>query len=185
MGSVSLHEGESEYSLPRNTTIRPAQERDLTGITQLALLQEEEFKRFDPLRHTLSETEMRQIYTNRLANSDPNMRYGIFVAEEQGKIVGYAFGRVPRERTSPYYALYQGIYIIPEARGNGISDSLTNKMVEFAAESGANALKAEAFIGSPGERYFSGRLKWRREPLSSSAFVRLVLDLPRSMVTSQ
>ena len=156
--------------------VRPADIKDLDVIVGLALSLESELAVNNLRRRTSLKEELRKLYEERLKNSNKDFNYGIFVAEKDGMIVGYAFGRAPTNMRAPFYALFQGIYVLPEARGKGVSDLLTEEMVIFARESGASSLKADVYSGSVGEAYFGRKLGWSRES-SSAEFVRLVSNL--------
>ena len=153
--------------------VRPASMEDLEAIVNLAIGLESDLAVNNSRRSVSSEEELRKLYEERLKNLNKDFNYGIFVAEKDGMIVGYAFGRAPTNMRAPFYALFQGIYVLPEARGKGVSDLLTEEMVIFARESGASSLKADVYSGSVGEAYFGRKLGWSRES-NSSGLVRLV-----------
>lgn len=52
------------------------------------------------------------------------VRFPWLVWEEQGRILGYAYGSAPFERTAYRWCAEDSVYLLPEAQGKGIGTSL-------------------------------------------------------------
>lgn len=133
-------------------SIRPANQQDLEKIIILAHKQETDLQKDDPTRVVPTMDELRTLYADRLSNDNKDFKYGIFVAEQNGAMVGYAIAKSPLHRESPYYVLFQGIYVEPMFRMHGIASKLSDQISKFASEMGASSIERFVKVGSGGEQ---------------------------------
>lgn len=78
--------------------------------------------------------------------------YPWFVCEEDGKLLGYAYGRRWRERAAYRYSTEAGVYLDPSAVGMGIGSALLDALLtelrarQFHSVIGGVALPNEASV---------------------------------------
>lgn len=169
---IEISNIEAHLSYP---SVRSATEADINAIVQFAYLQELEFKKHDPQRQMPSLGELKKRYAQRILNRVEGFCYGVFVAEENHELRGLVFGRVPVNRKI-CYALLQGIYVDPEARGKGVAELLAARMIQFAKQAGAVDIKGDVYTGSKGLAFFEGRRGWQRENINGN-LIRLRLPI--------
>ena len=64
------------------------------------------------------------------------------VWEEEGKILGYAYGSLPFERAAYSWCTEDSLYLLPEAKGRGIGKKLLNCLEKFLALQGYRKIYA-------------------------------------------
>ncbi len=65
-----------------------------------------------------------------------------FVAEAEGRVVGYAYAGPYRERAAYRFTLENSVYIAPEAQGRGIGSALLEALIEAATAGGYRLMVA-------------------------------------------
>jgi phosphinothricin acetyltransferase len=68
--------------------------------------------------------------------------YPYFVAEIDGRIVGYAYANAYRTRPAYRFTVEDSIYIAPEAQGKGVGRLLLARLVEACAAKGYRLMVA-------------------------------------------
>ena len=64
------------------------------------------------------------------------------VWEEDGKILGYAYGSAPFERAAFRWVSEDSVYLLPEARGRGIGKALLTSLEEILQKQGYRGIYA-------------------------------------------
>lgn len=121
--------------------IRPARESDLPRITEIyneAVLNG--VATFDTEPKTL---EDRKRWFQQFKG-----KYGLFVAESDGNIAGYA-GLFPFSERAAYDATVENsVYIWPEHQGRGVGRALMQKLVDHANANGVHTILAKISDGN-------------------------------------
>lgn len=68
--------------------------------------------------------------------------YPFLVAEQDGKIAGYAYASAFRMRAAYRYLVEDSIYLAPSARGRGIGRALLERLIQECAELGFRQMVA-------------------------------------------
>lgn len=63
-------------------------------------------------------------------------RYPYLVAEEEGRILGYAYASTYYDRTAYDWAVEMSVYLHPDARGKGLGTQLYDRLEHLLAEQG-------------------------------------------------
>lgn len=83
----------------------------------------------------------------------------IFIAEQDGKVVGYAFARIERhpERiftTLTEYVYVQDLVLLPDARGKGMGRKLLQEVEQYALDSGMRTILLTVLSKNPSAKKF-------------------------------
>jgi GNAT superfamily N-acetyltransferase len=78
----------------------------------------------------------------------------VFVAEEQGRIVGFAAAGPIRESLEAYDAELYTIYILKHAQGHGIGRSLLNVVIDSLAKRGHAGMLVWVLEQNPAVRFY-------------------------------
>jgi phosphinothricin acetyltransferase len=117
-------------------TVRAATEADIAAITAIyrpAVLSGTASFELDPP----DEAEM-----HRRFEAIVGAGYPYFVAEIDGRIVGYAYANAYRTRPAYRFTVEDSIYIAPEAQGKGVGRLLLARLVEACAAKGYRLMVA-------------------------------------------
>jgi phosphinothricin acetyltransferase len=68
--------------------------------------------------------------------------YPYLVADERGKVLGYAYAAPFRQRPAYRFTLEDSIYVAPEAKGRGIGRSLLARLIEESTSLGFRQMVA-------------------------------------------
>jgi phosphinothricin acetyltransferase len=68
--------------------------------------------------------------------------YPYFVAEIDGKVVGYAYANAYRPRPGYRFTVEDSVYIRPDAQGKGIGRALLNALIEASTKAGFRLMVA-------------------------------------------
>jgi L-amino acid N-acyltransferase YncA len=123
--------------------IRPATEGDLDRITEIyadAVLHGTATYELEPP----TRTEMGARFEALVEASFPYI-----VAENQGKLAGYAYAGPFRARPAYRFILEDSIYVAPEAKGNGVGRLLLQQLILEAESLGFRQMIAVIGDGSP------------------------------------
>jgi phosphinothricin acetyltransferase len=74
--------------------------------------------------------------------------YPYIVAEEAGRVIGYAYAAPFRPRPAYRFTLEDSIYIAPEAKGRGVGRALLTRLIEESAKLGFRQMVAVIGDGS-------------------------------------
>ncbi len=124
-------------------TIRDTTEADLTEITEIyadAVLHGTATYELEP--PTLA--EMTERYKSLRASS-----YPYFVAEENGRVLGYAYAGPFRARPAYRFIVEDSIYIAPESKGKGVGKALMLALIEACRADGYRQFVAVIGDGHP------------------------------------
>lgn len=117
-------------------TIRPATEADLPALLDIyndIILHTTAVYDYEP--HTL---EMRQIWYR----AKEEGRYPVFVAEEEGRTVGFSSFGPFRAWAAYQFTVENSIYVASDQRGKGVGKALLAPLITAARERGMHALIA-------------------------------------------
>jgi GNAT superfamily N-acetyltransferase len=78
--------------------------------------------------------------TRRWAAILSQAREPIFVAEEEGRVVGFASGGAERERNPDYQAEIYAVYLLPQAQGRGLGRALVGAVASALHAAGHRSL---------------------------------------------
>ncbi len=86
----------------------------------------------------------------------------VFIAEDRGKVVGYAFARIERhpERiftTITEYVYVQDLVLLPHARKKGIGKKLLQEVEKYAKGSGMRTILLTVLAKNPSAKKFYGK----------------------------
>ena len=124
-------------------TIRDTTEADLPAITEIytdAVLHGTATYELEP--PTLA--EMTERYKSLRENS-----YPYFVAEENGRVLGYAYAGPFRARPAYRFIVEDSIYIAPESKGKGVGKALMLALIEACRADGYRQFVAVIGDGHP------------------------------------
>jgi L-amino acid N-acyltransferase YncA len=123
--------------------IRPATEGDLDRITEIyadAVLHGTATYELEPP----TRTEMGARFEALVEASFPYI-----VAENQGKLAGYAYAGPFRARPAYRFILEDSIYVAPEAKGNGVGTLLLHRLISESKALGFRQMVAVIGDGTP------------------------------------
>jgi len=80
------------------------------------------------------------------------------VWEENGKILGYAYGSAPFERAAYQWCAESSIYLAPDVRGRGIGRKLNTALEELLAKQGYHKVYAIVTTANEGSVAFHEKL---------------------------
>ena len=83
------------------------------------------------------------------------------VWEEEGKILGYAYGNLPFGRAAYRWVASSSIYLAPDARGNGIGTRLYAALEKLLTAQGYRKTYAIITSDNPGSRRFHEKVGFR------------------------
>lgn len=125
--------------------IRPSSETDIPAITAIyrpAVLTGTASFEYEPP----DETEMTRRRASILAEGFPYL-----VAEENGRVMGYAYAGKYRPRAAYRYTVEDSIYVAPEAQGKGVGRLLLGQLIAECEKRGLRQMIAViGDIGSKG-----------------------------------
>ncbi len=145
--------------------IRAARLEDVKDVARLAQKLEEELRKGEA-RRKYTTKELERIYTERIITpTEPELdkKFGVFVAEDQEKIVGFVMGKIEMRDIPRKFSLLQGIYVISDYRRTDVAENLVHEFVRFSQTHGISEIHAEVIRESAGERFFSSRLHWTEQ----------------------
>lgn len=139
--------GDLEKEKMSNCIIRKAKETDFASLLDLSLLlTDKEFKEYDKTLKPewLSEEEGRQYLLEHI-NQENNCA---FVAELDGKLIGYLLGEIAPKDEYTYrkinsYAELIELFVLDEHRSNKVGSQLTNTFVNWCKEKSVEKIKVE------------------------------------------
>lgn len=111
--------------------IRPVEEKDTKDILEI-------YSPFILETVTTFETDVPTVDDFRKRIEETNKKYPWLVAEENGKVIGYAYGSDHRSRCSYQWSCESSVYLAPEARGIGLGRKLYEELFKI--------LKSQGFI---------------------------------------
>ncbi len=71
-----------------------------------------------------------------------SLKYPYWVAEEDGKVIGYCYAHNWKERMAYRYTLETTVYIAPDAKGKGLGERLMRKLISECHQKGYHSLIA-------------------------------------------
>ena len=142
-------------------TIRPFHPKDRTAIDELAIKLHAHFAQVDDAAESLPFTSSRdaQDYMQQMINDSENMNGAIYVAEENGEVVGFIQG-VIIDHQSGQDAVFDAVhaprkdgwigllYIKPEQRGSGIGRALLDEMKRYFQSKNCDTLRLKVLSGN-------------------------------------
>ncbi|WP_341225081.1 N-acetyltransferase family protein [uncultured Arcticibacterium sp.] len=87
--------------------------------------------------------------------------YPVFVAEDDGKVVGYATYGQFRARSGYKNSLEHGVYLYPDLQGKGFGKKLMNALIERAKKDGHHSMTAGIDTRNQGSINFHIRFGFR------------------------
>ena len=126
-----------------STRIRPANEADLDQITEIYA---------DAVTHGTATYELEPPTRAEMAARFAALcteQFPYFVAEDQGKLVGYAYAGPFRARPAYRFIVEDSIYVAPEAKGRGVGRLLLERLISEAQSLGFRQMIAVIGDGGP------------------------------------
>ena len=128
-------------------TIRPAFPADMPAVNEIR----NHYVRSSTAIYTEQESSLDE-RRQWLRDRDP-LLHPVIVAEEDGKIVGWASLSPYSEKCGYRSTVEVSVYVVPEYQGRGIGKALLTNLIERAADGGAHCLIARIDSeGSPSIR---------------------------------
>ncbi len=145
--------------------IRHFDEHDRPEIERLMDAFGDEIAAMDPLRRVIRAEEFGRFYVNRMLAEAADAKGLVLIAEEQGRIIGFAAGAVRDRRPEDVYQVVSfqdgeltELYVVPEARHRGIGTALVEACERWFRENGCGAVHIEVFAPNEGAIRFYERL---------------------------
>ena len=142
-------------------TIRPFHPKDRAAIDELAIKLHAYFAQVDDTAESLPFTSSRdaQDYMQRMINDSENMNGAMYVAEENGEVVGFiqgviidhqpgqdaVFDAVHTPRKDGWIGL---LYVEPEQRGSGVGRALLDEMKRYFQSKNCDTLRLKVLSGN-------------------------------------
>lgn len=142
-------------------TIRPFHPKDRAAIDKLAIKLHAYFAQVDNTAESLSFASPRDAhdYMQRMIDDSENMNGAIYVAEENGEVVGFiqgviidhqpgqdaVFDAVHAPRKDGWIGL---LYVEPEQRGSGIGRTLLDEMKRYFQSKNCDTLRLKVLSGN-------------------------------------
>ena len=92
---------------------------------------------------------------------DITRQFPWLIWEENGKILGYAYGSLPFGRAAYHWVAASSIYLAPQAQGKGIGRKLYNALEAILAEQGYRKTYAIITSDNPGSLRFHEKMGFR------------------------
>jgi ribosomal protein S18 acetylase RimI-like enzyme len=125
----------------------------------------DEIAAMDPLRRLIRADEFGRFYVDKMLADAVEQKGLVLVAEDQGSIVGFAAGALYDRREKDAYQVvpfHDGsvteLYVVPEARNQGIGTALVEACEGWFRENGCGAVHIEVFAPNEGAIRFYKRL---------------------------
>ena len=149
----------NQRNLGPRPVIRAAAPGDLEVIGRLGALLVEEHHGFDGRRFIAATPDTPRAYASYLGTQLANQKVVVLVAEQDGKVVGYAYAGVEgwdyMQLRGPAGALYD-IVVDPSYRGRGIGGALLERMIaELAARGAPRVVLSTAEQNGAAQRLFA------------------------------
>lgn len=87
--------------------------------------------------------------------------YPYLVAEEEGRVLGYAYAHTLRERIAYQWAAELSIYLAPSAQGRGLGTALYQCLLELLALQGVRTVYGCVTAPNPASEALHGKLGFR------------------------
>lgn len=142
-------------------TIRPFRPKDRAAIDKLAIKLHAYFAQVDDTAESLSFANLRDAhgYMQRMIDDSENMNGAIYVAEENGQVVGFIQGVIIDHRPGrdvifdAVHAPRKGgwiglLYVEPEQRGSGIGQALLDEMKRYFQSKNCDTLRLKVLSGN-------------------------------------
>lgn len=142
-------------------TIRPFHPKDRAAIDELAIKLHAHFAQVDDTAESLSFANLRDAhdYMQQMINDSENMNGAMYVAEENGQVVGFiqgviidhqpgqdaVFDAVHAPRKDGWIGL---LYVEPEQRGSGIGRALLDEMKRYFQSKNCDTLRLKVLSGN-------------------------------------
>ena len=142
-------------------TIRPFHPKDRTAIDKLTIKLHAHFAQVDDTAESLPFTSSRdaQDYMQQMINDSENMDGAMYVAEENGQVIGFiqgviidhqpgqdvVFDAVHAPRKDGWIGL---LYVEPEQRGSGIGRALMDEMKRYFQSKNCDTLRLKVLSGN-------------------------------------
>jgi phosphinothricin acetyltransferase len=123
--------------------IRPAEASDLDSITEIYA---------DAVDHGTASYELEPPSRVEMGERFASLRaegYPYVVAEEGGRIIGYAYAGAFRARPAYRFIVENSIYVAPQAKGKGVGRALLERLIAEATALGFRQMIAVIGDGSP------------------------------------
>lgn len=142
-------------------TIRPFHPKDRAAIDKLAIKLHAHFAQVDDTAESLPFADLRDAhgYMQQMINDSENMDGAMYVAEENGQVVGFiqgviidyqpgrdaVFDAVHTPRKDGWIGL---LYVEPEQRGSGIGRALLDEMKRYFQSKNCDTLRLKVLSGN-------------------------------------
>ena len=142
-------------------TIRPFHSKDRAAIDELAIKLHAHFAQVDDTAESLPFASSRDArdYMQRMIDDSENMNGAMYVAEENGEVVGFVqgviidhqpgqdavFDAVHEPRKDGWIGL---LYVEPEQRGSGIGRALLDEMKHYFQSKNCDTLRLKVLSGN-------------------------------------
>jgi ribosomal protein S18 acetylase RimI-like enzyme len=143
--------------------IRPADPGDADALGRMGAGLARLHHDWDPERFLL-EDDVEEGYRWWLTRESKNKKAVVLVAELDGKIVGYAYGRAePRDWNLllDAYGGFHDLWLEPEARGSGLGEQLVREMVQRLKAMGVPRIVLSTSAKNDAAQRFFAKLGWR------------------------
>ena len=145
-------------------TVRPAEPRDADALGRMGAALVRLHHTFDPARFFVPPSDLEGGYRWWLSREMADPKAVVLVAEAEGDVVGYAYGRVePRDWATlrDRCGELTDLWVEERARKSGAGEALCEGMVRAFAERGVGQVVLMAATANAGAQRLFTRLGWR------------------------
>ena len=139
-------------------TIRPFHPKDRAAIDKLAIKLHAHFAQVDDTAESLPFANLRDAhdYMQRMIDDSENMNGAMYIAEENGQVVGFIQGVIIDHQPGVFDAVHAPrkdgwiglLYVKPEQRGSGIGRALLDEMKRYFQSKNCDTLRLKVLSGN-------------------------------------
>ncbi len=153
---------EERHGSASGYVVRPGRRDDAAAAAALWMRSAEEHTAYDPVYVTSPDAE--KIMRRFLADLSSSAHSCLFVAEDDGEVVGFLSGEI-REGSPAFspktWAAVEDIYVTHEYRSQGIGRALVDACGKWARGKGADGVSLQVAAGNERARKFYDELGFR------------------------
>ncbi len=162
--NLRSEEEEAPGESPKDTpfTVRPGKRNDAEDAARLWIQSAEEHTLYDVVYSTALDAE--KVMRRFLADLSSSNHSCLFVAEREGKVIGFLSGEL-REGSLTFkpktWAAIEDVYVAPDYRSSGVGRALFDEFQKWAKEKSAHGVSLQVAAGNTRARKLYEELGFR------------------------